>query len=52
MALGVWPMNGFSYGVFTADAGPVALIAPSCEDEEMGGCWAGDVRFFIWPRLA
>lgn len=51
MAMGVWPMNGFSYAVFTADAGPVALIAPSCEDEEMGDCWTDDVRFFVWPRL-
>ena len=51
MSFGVWPMNGFSYAVFTADEGPVALIAPSCEDEEMGDCWA-DVRFFTWPRLA
>lgn len=51
MSLGVWPMNGFSYAVVTAGAGPAALIAPSCEDEEMDGCWAGDVRFFVWPRL-
>ena len=51
MAFGVWPMNGFSYAVFTADAGPLALIAPSCEDEEMGGCWTNDVRFFTWPLL-
>ena len=51
MSFGVWPMNGFSYAVFTADEGPVALIAPSCEDEEMGDCWA-DVHFFTWPRLA
>jgi Xaa-Pro aminopeptidase len=51
MGFGVWPMNGFSYAVFTADEGPVALVAPSCEDEEMDGCWA-DVRFFTWPRLA
>jgi Xaa-Pro dipeptidase len=51
MSFGVWPMNGFSYAVFTADEGPVALIAPSCEDQEMGGCWA-DVRFFMWPCLA
>ncbi len=51
MGFGVWPMNGFSYAVFTADEGPVALIAPSCEDQEIGGCWAG-VRFFTWPRLA
>jgi Xaa-Pro dipeptidase len=51
MSLGVWPMNGFSYAVFTAKGGPVALIAPSCEDREMGGCWADDVRFFTWPRL-
>lgn len=51
MACGVWPMNGFSYAVVTAKKGPVALIAPSCEDEEMGGCWAKDVRFFVWPRL-
>jgi Xaa-Pro dipeptidase len=50
MAFGVWPMNGFSYAVFTADAGPVALVAPTCEDEEMDGCWA-DVHFFTWPRL-
>jgi len=51
MGLGVWPMSGFSYAVCTADGGPVALIAPSCEDQEMGGCWA-DVRFFTWPRLS
>jgi Xaa-Pro aminopeptidase len=51
MSFGVWPMNGFSYAVFTADAGPLALIAPSCEDEEMDGCWAGDPRFFTWPKL-
>jgi Xaa-Pro dipeptidase len=51
MALGVWPMNGFSYALVTAAAGPAALVAPSCEDEEMGGCWANDVRFFVWPRL-
>jgi Xaa-Pro dipeptidase len=51
MSFGVWPMNGFSYAVFTAEAGPVALIAPSCEDEEMDGCWAGAPRYFVWPRL-
>ena len=51
MALGVWPMNGFSYAVVTAEAGPLALIAPSCEDEEMDGCWADHVRYFTWPRL-
>lgn len=51
MSFGVWPMNGFSYALFTAKDGPVALIAPSCEDLEMDGCWAGDVRFFTWPRL-
>ena len=51
MGFGVWPMNGFSYAVFTADDGPVALVAPSCEDQEMSGCWA-DVKFFTWPRLA
>ncbi|MBI4026543.1 MAG: aminopeptidase P family protein [Verrucomicrobia bacterium] len=51
MTCGVWPMNGFSYAVVTASDGPVALVAPSCEDEEMGGCWAKDMRFFIWPRL-
>ncbi len=51
MSLGVWPMNGFSYAVVTAGAGPVALIAPSCEDQEMDDCWAKDVRFFTWPRL-
>jgi Xaa-Pro dipeptidase len=51
MALGVWPMNGFSYAVFTADAGPLALVAPSCEDQEIDGCWAGEVRFFRWPML-
>ena len=51
MAAGVWPMNGFSLAIFTAEAGPAALIAPSCEDEEMGDCWAADVRYFTWPRL-
>ena len=51
MSLGVWPMNGFSYAVVTAADGPAALVAPSCEDREMGGCWAPDVRFFVWPRL-
>ena len=44
-------MNGFSYAVFTADAGPLTLIAPSSEDEEMAGCWTTDRRFFSWPRL-
>jgi Xaa-Pro dipeptidase len=52
MSFGVWPMNGFSCAVFTADAGPLALIAPSCEDEEMGDCWATDTQYFTWPRLA
>ena len=52
MSFGVWPMNGFSYAIFTAEGGPVALIAPSCEDEEMDGCWAGKPRFFDWPRLS
>ena len=51
MSFGVWPMNGFSYAVFTAEAGPLVLIAPSCEDQEMDGCWADDLRFFTWPRL-
>ena len=51
MSCGVWPMNGFSYAVVTAESGPAALVAPSCEDQEMGGCWTEDVRFFIWPRL-
>jgi Xaa-Pro dipeptidase len=51
MAFGIWPMNGFSYALFTASDGPVALIAPSCEDREMDECWAGDVQFFVWPRL-
>ncbi|NOY42737.1 MAG: aminopeptidase P family protein [Planctomycetes bacterium] len=51
MSFGVWPMNGFSYGVFTADAGPVAIVVPSCEDQEMVGGWAGEVRLFTWPRL-
>jgi len=51
MSFGIWPMNGFSYAVFTAAGGPVALVAPSCENREMGGCWTEDVRFFTWPRL-
>jgi Xaa-Pro aminopeptidase len=51
MSFGVWPMNGFSYAVFTSEAGPVALIAPSCEDEEMDGCWAKQVKYFTWPKL-
>ena len=51
MGFGNWPMNGFSYAVFTADAGPLTLIAPSAEDEETAGCWTDDVRFFTWPRL-
>jgi Xaa-Pro aminopeptidase len=50
MATGVWPMNGFTYAVVTPE-GAVACVAPSCEDEEMDGCWASDVRFFTWPRL-
>jgi len=52
MAFGVWPLNGFSYGLFTAADGPVALIAPSCEDEEMDGCWADHVIWFAWPKLS
>jgi Xaa-Pro aminopeptidase len=51
MLFGIWPMNGFSYGVFTAEAGPVAMIAPSCENEEMDGCWAEEMHWFTWPRL-
>lgn len=51
ISFGIWPMSGFTYGVFTATDGPVALIAPSCEDQEMDGCWAKDVWFFTWPRL-
>jgi Xaa-Pro aminopeptidase len=51
MSFGVWPLNGFSYAVFTAKAGPLSIIAPSCEDQEMDGCWASDVRYFVWPRL-
>ena len=51
MSFGVWPMNGFSFGLFTAEAGPLALIAPSCEDQEMDGCWADEIRWFVWPRL-
>lgn len=51
MLFGVWPMNGISHALFTAADGPVALIAPSCEDPEMDGCWATDIRYFAWPRL-
>ena len=51
MSFGVWPMVGFSYAIFTVTDGPVALIAPSCEDQEMSGCWVDDVRFFRWPLL-
>lgn len=51
MSCGCWPMNGFSYAVVTAGQGPAALIAPSCEDEEMSRCWAKEVRYFPWPRL-
>jgi Xaa-Pro dipeptidase len=51
MAAGAWPMNGFSLAVVTAEAGPVALLAPSCEDQEMDECWAADVTYFTWPRL-
>ncbi|MBL4702066.1 MAG: aminopeptidase P family protein [Phycisphaeraceae bacterium] len=51
MSMGVWPMNGFSYALITSQAGPTALIAPSCEDQEMADCWSADVRFFTWPRL-
>lgn len=51
MAFGVWPMNGLSHALFTAEQGPVALIAPSCEDQEMDACWAADIRTFAWPRL-
>jgi len=51
MATGAWPMNGFSFAIFTAEAGPAALVAPSCEDEEMCGCWAEDIKYFTWPRL-
>jgi Xaa-Pro aminopeptidase len=51
MSFGVWPMTGFSYALFTAEAGPATLIAPSSEDEEMNGCWTDDLRFFTWSRL-
>jgi len=52
MALGVWPMNGFSFALVTREAGPAALLAPSCENEEMDGCWAEETRLFTWPRLS
>lgn len=52
MSHGVWPMNGFSFALTTAEVGPAALVAPSCEDEEMGDCWADETRFFVWPRLS
>lgn len=51
LCMGTWPMNGLSHALFTAADGPVALIAPSCEDQEMQDCWAGDIRYFRWPRL-
>ncbi|MBN1590551.1 MAG: aminopeptidase P family protein [Pirellulales bacterium] len=51
MAFGVWPLNGFTHGLFTAADGPVLLIAPSCENEEMGGAWARATEWFMWPRL-
>ncbi len=51
MSFGTWPMNGFSFAVFTAADGPAALVAPSCENEEIGTCWTDDIRFFTWPRL-
>jgi Xaa-Pro dipeptidase len=51
MSFGVWPMSGFTFAVFTAEVGPAALVAPSCEDEETVGCWADDVRLFAWPQL-
>ncbi|MBN1909621.1 MAG: aminopeptidase P family protein [Pirellulales bacterium] len=51
MAMGVWPMNGYSHGLFTADEGPVLLIAPSCENEEMDGAWVREIEWFVWPRL-
>jgi len=51
LSFGVWPLNGFSFAIFTADAGPVALIAPSAEEEEMEGCWTSNIQFFTWPRL-
>jgi len=51
MSCGTWPLNGFSYAVVTARDGPAALVAPSCEDQELAGCWAPDVRLFVWPRL-
>lgn len=51
MTCGVWPMNGFSYGLVTAADGPVALVAPACEDQEMDDFWGSDVRYFGWARL-
>ena len=51
MSMGHWPMNGMSYAIFTADAGPVALLAPSCEEREVDDCWAEDKRLYVWPRL-
>jgi Xaa-Pro aminopeptidase len=51
MSFGAWPMSGFSYGLFTADDGPVLLVAPSSEDEEMDDAWARDTDWFTWPRL-
>lgn len=51
MATGHWPMNGMSYALLTAAQGPVALLAPTCEEKEVDDCWTEDVRLYAWPRL-
>lgn len=51
MCGGTWPLCGVSSMVFTAADGPVALIAPSSEEEELDDFWGLEVRIYPWPRL-
>lgn len=51
MCGGTWPLCGVSFLVFTAEAGPAALIAPSSEEEEVGDFWGSEVCIYPWPRL-
>ena len=47
MLTGYWPMNGFAFLIFPAEADPV-LIAPVPEEEFARESWVEEIRFFPW----
>jgi Xaa-Pro dipeptidase len=47
MLTGYWPMNGFAFLIFPAEADPV-LIAPVAEEELARESWVDQIRCFPW----